>query len=59
MSADVDFSISVNPVFRFYFQPKGAGKLRALVTDSNNLRFEQAISIEPGKVAGESIPANN
>lgn len=59
MSADVDFSISMNPVFRFYFQPKGAGQLRALVTDSNNLKFEQAIAIEPGKVAGESIPANN
>ncbi len=58
MSADVDFSISVNPVFRFYFQPKGAGKLRALVTDSNNLKFEQAIAIEPGKVAGEPVPAN-
>jgi sulfur-oxidizing protein SoxY len=59
MSADVDFSISMNPVFRFYFQPKGAGKLRALITDSKDLKFEQTIAIEPGKVAGESIPANN
>jgi sulfur-oxidizing protein SoxY len=58
MSADVDFSISMNPVFRFYFQPKGAGKLRALVSDSNNLKFEQAIAIEPGKIAGEAAPAN-
>ena len=59
MSADVDFSISMNPVFRFYFQPKGAGKLRALVTDTKDQKFEQVIAIEPGKVAGESIPANN
>jgi sulfur-oxidizing protein SoxY len=59
MSADVDFSISMNPVFRFYFQPTGAGKLKALITDTNDLKFEQAIAIEPGKVAGESIPANN
>ncbi len=58
MSADIDFSISMNPVFRFYFQPKGAGKLRALVTDNKDLKFEQAIAIEPGKVAGELTPAN-
>jgi sulfur-oxidizing protein SoxY len=58
MSADVDFSISMNPVFRFYFQPKGAGKLRALITDTHNLKFEQAISIEPGKVAGAAGATN-
>ena len=38
-SADVDFSISENPTFRFYFQPQGPGDLKASVTDSHDLRF--------------------
>lgn len=41
MSADVDFTISENPVFRFYFMPDGDGELRAEVIDSSDLRFEQ------------------
>ncbi|MEO7335208.1 MAG: quinoprotein dehydrogenase-associated SoxYZ-like carrier [Caldimonas sp.] len=43
MSADVDFSISENPNFRFYFKPLGEGELRAEVTDSNDQRFETAL----------------
>ena len=43
MSADVDFSISENPNFRFYFMPKGDAELRAEVVDSNDLRFESAL----------------
>jgi sulfur-oxidizing protein SoxY len=39
-SADVDFSISENPVFRFRMKPEGSGELRATVTDSNDLEFE-------------------
>lgn len=39
-SADVDFSISENPNFRFYFQPLGRGELRVSAVDSRNLRFE-------------------
>lgn len=37
-SADVDFSISENPTFRFWFVPLG-GDLRAAVVDSHDLRF--------------------
>lgn len=44
MSADVDFSISENPNFRFYFLPKGGGELKAEVIDSNDLKFETALS---------------
>ena len=40
-SADVDFSISENPNFRFYFLPQGQGRLRATASDSRNLHFEQ------------------
>jgi len=45
-SADVDFSMSENPNFRFWFQPQlaggGAGELRATVVDSQELRFVAA-----------------
>lgn len=44
MSADVDFSISENPNFRFYFLPRGDGELKAEVVDSNDLHFESALS---------------
>jgi sulfur-oxidizing protein SoxY len=38
-SGDVDFSISENPNFRFYFVPRGGGELRATVVDSHDRRF--------------------
>ncbi len=49
MSADVDFTISENPVFRFYFLPEGDGELRAEVIDSSELRFEQKIAVKTVK----------
>jgi sulfur-oxidizing protein SoxY len=45
MSADVDFSISENPNFRFYFLPRGEGELKAEVVDSNDLKFSSALKI--------------
>jgi sulfur-oxidizing protein SoxY len=40
LSADVDFSMSENPNFRFHFLPQGgSGELRATVVDSKDLRF--------------------
>jgi len=47
MRADVDFTISENPVFRFYFLPQGEGYLRVQVVDSSDLRFEQALTYTP------------
>lgn len=41
-SADVDFSMSENPNFRFWFQPQGGGELRATVVDSQERRFSAA-----------------
>jgi len=41
-AADVDFSISENPNFRFYFVPRGSGELRASVIDSHDRRFAAA-----------------
>ena len=42
LSADVDFSMSENPNFRFYLLPAGGagGELRASVIDSQERRFE-------------------
>ena len=45
MSADVDFSISENPNFRFYFLPRGDAELKAEVVDSNDLTFSSALKI--------------
>ncbi len=39
-SADLDFSISENPNFRFYFQPQGQGEMRVTALDSRDMRFE-------------------
>jgi sulfur-oxidizing protein SoxY len=47
MSADVDFSISENPNFRFYFTPRGEGELKAEVLDSHDLHFESKINFRP------------
>ena len=41
MAADVDFSISENPAFRFAIKP-GSEKLHAVVTDSNDRVFESS-----------------
>ena len=41
-SADVDFSISENPAFRFTLQPGKSGALHARVTDSNERVFESS-----------------
>lgn len=47
MSADVDFSISENPNFRFYFTPQADGMLTAQATDSDNLVFTTSLAINP------------
>jgi len=43
MSADVDFSISENPNFRFYFLPRTDAELKAEVVDSSELKFSSAL----------------
>jgi sulfur-oxidizing protein SoxY len=44
-AADVDFSISENPAFRFTFRPGEGGPLRAQVTDSTDQNFESSTAI--------------
>jgi sulfur-oxidizing protein SoxY len=52
MSADLDFTISENPNFRFYFVPRGEGDLKAEVVDSSDARFETSVAIRPVSAAG-------
>ena len=45
LSADVDFSISENPNFRFYFVPSGGADLEATVVDNRDLEFATAVRL--------------
>ncbi|HJV72101.1 quinoprotein dehydrogenase-associated SoxYZ-like carrier [Ideonella sp.] len=47
LSAELDFAISENPNFRFWFVPTGEGELKAEVVDSKDLRFESALTLRP------------
>ena len=44
-SAEVDFSISENPYFRFYFVPHAPGDLKAEVIDTKELKFETTAAV--------------
>jgi sulfur-oxidizing protein SoxY len=47
MSADIDFTISKNPTFEFYFLPTETGELKAEIVDTNDLKFETSLAIKP------------
>lgn len=51
MTADVDFSISENPNFRFYFTAREGGELEASVVDNQDLKFSTAVKLDGGRVA--------
>ena len=46
MTAETGFSVSEDPTFRFFFRPNGAAELRAEVTDSKGLAWEENFKIE-------------
>jgi len=46
LEAQVDFSISENPNFRFYFLPREPGELKAVVIDTKDRRIEGAVHVE-------------
>ncbi len=52
MNAQVDFSLSDNPVFRFYFVPRQAGSLRVEVEDTLDRRYVQELRIAEGIDSG-------
>jgi sulfur-oxidizing protein SoxY len=45
LSAEMDFSISENPNFRFYFMPKEQGELKVDMVDSAELHYTTALRI--------------
>jgi sulfur-oxidizing protein SoxY len=51
MTADVDFSISENPNFRFYFVPKGEGTLEAKIVDNKELAFSSKLLVNTAALA--------
>ena len=46
MTAETGFSVSEDPTFRFFFRPNGTTALRAEVTDSKGLAWEEKFEIE-------------
>jgi sulfur-oxidizing protein SoxY len=54
MSADVDFSISENPNFRFYFIPGSDGELDAKVIDNQDLEFTASLKLGPTRMGAAS-----
>lgn len=44
--AEIDFSISENPQFRFNFVPQGPGELKADVEDSKEQHFEGRLAVQ-------------
>lgn len=48
LSADVDFTISENPNFRFYFLPQGPGELKAEIVDTRDKTFAGAVAVTAG-----------
>jgi sulfur-oxidizing protein SoxY len=46
MRAEVDFSISENPNFRFYFVPREPGELKVVVMDTKDREIEGAVKVE-------------
>jgi sulfur-oxidizing protein SoxY len=48
MSAEVDFSLSDNPTFRFWFVPHGKGELQVEVEDTHDNHFIQSLPVYEG-----------
>jgi sulfur-oxidizing protein SoxY len=44
-AADIDFSISENPNFRFFFRPRQDGELVARISDSKERQFEGRLAV--------------
>jgi sulfur-oxidizing protein SoxY len=57
LAAEVDFSISENPHFRFYFVPHAPGELKAEVTDTKDLKFETAVAVQRSASRAPGRPA--
>jgi sulfur-oxidizing protein SoxY len=56
MTADIDFTISENPNFRFYFLPQGPGELKAEIVDTKDKTFAGAVKVTAGPAAPRAAP---
>ncbi len=54
LSADVDFSISENPNFRFYFVPSGSDELDVKVVDNHDLEFTSRTRLDLARAGAVS-----
>ncbi len=54
LGADVDFSISENPNFRFYFIPGSDEELDVKVVDSQDLEFVASVKLDPTRLGALS-----
>ena len=52
LTADIDFSISENPNFRFWFLPSADGSLKAEVVDTKDLSFSSEFIVKLGGAGG-------
>lgn len=50
MTGEVNFSLSDNPVFRFYFVPKVEGELSVEMQDTHDTVFTQTMPVKAGSV---------
>jgi len=56
LSADVDFSISENPNFRFYFIPGSGDELDVRVVDNQDLEFTARTKLDLARIGAVSTP---
>ena len=49
MTGDVNFSLSDNPIFKFYFFPKTAGTLSVMARDTHDTMFTESMEVGHGK----------
>ena len=55
IGAEVNFLISENPNFRFYFVADGGGQLEAKAVDNEDLEFETSVRLGPDRGGGEAF----
>jgi Sulphur oxidation protein SoxZ len=56
LTADVDFSISENPNFRFFFIPGQGGELEAKAIDNQGQEFATSLKLDSARIGAVSTP---